>query len=267
MSEVSDELNQKMRLLLNPRERSVMEMRLGVGRSRSLTLHEIGAELDISRERVRQLQFRALQKLSDPTLNERLLMASIASPEPKKFKTPRSKVRKTKGVRVSVSPTDEMVSIRFKKPVSGKDPFDHTDIVSTKHWVSASWAKQDGNETLLLDEEGTVMASWPTSDLESIQWPYGDSIKPSPEAFKQRMDEIKSLYPKAWTKWDEAEDTSLINEYDAKMSLDEMCSSHERAPGGICSRLKNLVGCQTSSITGKLWNSFRTGTLKNKWSL
>jgi DNA-directed RNA polymerase sigma subunit (sigma70/sigma32) len=50
MSEVSDELNQKMRLLLNPRERSVMEMRLGVGRSRSLTLHEIGAELDISRE-------------------------------------------------------------------------------------------------------------------------------------------------------------------------------------------------------------------------
>ena len=52
MSEVSDELNQKMRLLLNPRERSVMEMRLGVGRSRSLTLHEIGAELDISRERV-----------------------------------------------------------------------------------------------------------------------------------------------------------------------------------------------------------------------
>lgn len=167
-------------------------------------------------------------------------MASIASPEPKKFKTPRSKVRKTKGVRVSVSPTDEMVSIRFKKPVSGKDPFDHTDIVSTKHWVSANWAKQDGNETLLLDEEGTVMASWPTSDLESIQWPYGDSIKPSPEAFKQRMDEIKSLYPKAWTKWDEAEDTSLINEYDAKMSLDEMCSSHERAPGGICSRLKKL---------------------------
>ncbi len=240
MSEISDELNQKMGLLLNPRERSVMEMRLGVGHSRSLTLHEIGAELGISRERVRQLQFRALQKLSDPTLNERLLVASITRPEPKKFKTPKSKVLKTKPVRVSVSPTDEMVSIRFNKPVSGTDPFDHTDIISTKHWVSASWAKQDGNETLFLDEEGTVIASWPTSDLESIQWPYGDSVKPTPEAFKNRMDEIKSLYPKAWTKWDEVEDTSLIDEYDSKTSLDEMCSLHERAPGGICSRLKKL---------------------------
>src|SRR6266700_568177 len=49
--------------LLTPRERSVITLRNGIGDGRSRTLLEVGKELGISRERVRQLEVVALMKL------------------------------------------------------------------------------------------------------------------------------------------------------------------------------------------------------------
>lgn len=49
--------------LLTPRERSVVTLRYGIGDGRSRTLLEVGKELGISRERVRQLEVVALMKL------------------------------------------------------------------------------------------------------------------------------------------------------------------------------------------------------------
>jgi RNA polymerase primary sigma factor len=49
--------------LLTPREQSVITLRYGIGDGRSRTLLEIGKEMGISRERVRQLEWRALAKL------------------------------------------------------------------------------------------------------------------------------------------------------------------------------------------------------------
>ena len=48
---------------LTPRERSVVILRYGIGDGRSRTLLEVGKELGISRERVRQLEMVALAKL------------------------------------------------------------------------------------------------------------------------------------------------------------------------------------------------------------
>lgn len=60
--------------LLTPRERSVITLRYGIGDGRSRTLLEVGKELGISRERVRQLEVVALMKLrgisSSATLRE-----------------------------------------------------------------------------------------------------------------------------------------------------------------------------------------------------
>src|ERR1700674_4040244 len=60
--------------LLTPRERSVITLRYGIGDGRSRTLLEVGKELGISRERVRQLEVVALMKLrginSNVTLRE-----------------------------------------------------------------------------------------------------------------------------------------------------------------------------------------------------
>jgi RNA polymerase primary sigma factor len=49
--------------ILTPRERSVITLRYGIGDGRSRTLLEVGKELGISRERVRQLEVVALMKL------------------------------------------------------------------------------------------------------------------------------------------------------------------------------------------------------------
>ncbi len=49
--------------VLTPRERAVVSLRYGIGDGRSRTLLEVGKELGISRERVRQLEVVALMKL------------------------------------------------------------------------------------------------------------------------------------------------------------------------------------------------------------
>ena len=49
--------------LLTSRERGVMTLRYGIGDGRSRTLLDVGKELGISRERVRQLEVVALKKI------------------------------------------------------------------------------------------------------------------------------------------------------------------------------------------------------------
>jgi RNA polymerase primary sigma factor len=48
---------------LNPQERLIVEKRFGLADGATSTLQEIGQELNITRERVRQLEARALKKL------------------------------------------------------------------------------------------------------------------------------------------------------------------------------------------------------------
>ncbi len=50
---------------LTPREQLVLDMRFGLSKSRQHTLAEVGGELGISRERVRQIERTALRKLRD----------------------------------------------------------------------------------------------------------------------------------------------------------------------------------------------------------
>lgn len=57
---------------LTPREQAVIRMRFGIGTDRIMTFVEIGEQLDLSRERVRQIEAHALRKLKSPETRETL---------------------------------------------------------------------------------------------------------------------------------------------------------------------------------------------------
>lgn len=57
---------------LTPRERNIIQLRYGLGGGTALTLEQIGQQLSLTRERVRQLESEALKKLRDPMLGRRL---------------------------------------------------------------------------------------------------------------------------------------------------------------------------------------------------
>ena len=54
---------ERMLARLQPRERLIIELRFGLGEEDSMTLEEVGKRLRLSRERVRQIEERAKQKL------------------------------------------------------------------------------------------------------------------------------------------------------------------------------------------------------------
>ncbi len=57
---------------LTPREERVLRMRFGIGEQTACTLEEVGREFDVTRERIRQIEAKALAKLRGPGLSERL---------------------------------------------------------------------------------------------------------------------------------------------------------------------------------------------------
>jgi RNA polymerase sigma factor (sigma-70 family) len=81
MEAISNDLLNAIASNLNGRERQVLEMRLGIGVDRAQTLSEIGEHLNISRERVRQIQKRALSQVGNPILNSMLLVGDLVNPD------------------------------------------------------------------------------------------------------------------------------------------------------------------------------------------
>ena len=57
---------------LTPREEKVLRMRFGIGEVTDHTLEEVGQTFDVTRERIRQIEAKALRKLRHPSRSKRL---------------------------------------------------------------------------------------------------------------------------------------------------------------------------------------------------
>ncbi|NLJ70207.1 MAG: RNA polymerase sigma factor RpoD [Clostridiaceae bacterium] len=57
---------------LTPREEKVLRLRFGLDDGRTRTLEEVGREFDVTRERIRQIEAKALRKLRHPSRSQKL---------------------------------------------------------------------------------------------------------------------------------------------------------------------------------------------------
>ena len=66
------EQTRKILATLTPREEKVLRMRFGIGEKADHTLEEVGQDFAVTRERIRQIEAKALRKLRHPTRSKKL---------------------------------------------------------------------------------------------------------------------------------------------------------------------------------------------------
>ena len=72
-NELKNLINNSLLKVLNDREKDVIKKRFGIDEDQAFTLEEIGREFNVTRERIRQIELKALKKLKkvrkSPVLN------------------------------------------------------------------------------------------------------------------------------------------------------------------------------------------------------
>jgi len=71
VANLKDQTNKVLRTL-TPREEQVLKMRFGVGDGAEHTLEEVGRSFNVTRERIRQIESKALRKLRHPSRSKKL---------------------------------------------------------------------------------------------------------------------------------------------------------------------------------------------------
>jgi RNA polymerase primary sigma factor len=61
------EITSRALALLSAREERVLRMRFGIGMNTDHTLEEVGQQFSVTRERIRQIEAKALRKLKHPS--------------------------------------------------------------------------------------------------------------------------------------------------------------------------------------------------------
>jgi RNA polymerase sigma factor (sigma-70 family) len=69
---LSERLDDVLGETLTPQEKDIIRLRFGLGGATPQTLDQIGERMSVSRERIRQMQVKALDKLQKPRLLEEL---------------------------------------------------------------------------------------------------------------------------------------------------------------------------------------------------
>lgn len=75
--QTNERLRQYMDLHLKPREAEILKLRYGFDTETPMTLEEVGRELGLTRERIRQIEHRALRKLRVVLIKNQIALEDI----------------------------------------------------------------------------------------------------------------------------------------------------------------------------------------------
>lgn len=139
--------------------------------------------------------------------------------------------------------TASVVFVHFTEPTEGADPDDGEMFVATRHRVVACALHPADGDTMFVDDDGEVVARWPTDAIERITWPVAvpllglnGSGKPAFRS-KEWIAARRETYPRAFERWTEAEAQQLADEFHEGLTADEMAAKHGRGTGAIMHRL------------------------------
>jgi RNA polymerase primary sigma factor len=71
-SNLRETTTRKVLATLTPREEQILRLRFGIGEKSDYTLEEVGQRFQVTRERIRQIEAKALRKLKHPSRSRKL---------------------------------------------------------------------------------------------------------------------------------------------------------------------------------------------------
>ena len=76
-SQILRETTTRVLASVTPREERILRMRFGIGMNKDHTLEEVGQQFSVTRERIRQIEAKALRKLKRPRARSRILRSFL----------------------------------------------------------------------------------------------------------------------------------------------------------------------------------------------
>jgi hypothetical protein len=125
--------------------------------------------------------------------------------------------------------------IWFKSPVSRIDPKSGQELISDRHVVEAFQLIQDSDLTAFVDQDGEVIAEWPTILIVKTEWKQ-PSVRDQDFWLSFRTYRLEHS-PRNWQRWTPEEDERLRSRYEQGLTSKEIATLHQRSVSAITARL------------------------------
>jgi hypothetical protein len=102
------------------------------------------------------------------------------------------------------------------------------------------------------DECNMFLKDQDTSNVSKYKYQFNLEPKINIKNKNSRMAKVKSNFVRAWEKWSSQEDLELTSNFNNRMSLENLVIHHQRAKGGIVSRLKKLELVESESTVNDI---------------